>query len=64
MSTITVNSHADNHFYEYIYLFQIIYYMILYYIIFKFDLNVKHRSDFFALYLYLYQYRILAGTFL
>ena len=53
--TFTVNSHADNHFYKYIYLFQILYSIksvfllkyMLWFIIFKFDLNVKYRSDFF-----------------
>ena len=54
--TFTVNSHADNHFYKYIYLFQISYslksiFFIKYtlrfwpkFFIFKYDLNVKHRS--------------------
>ena len=50
--TLTVNSHADNHFYKYIYFFQILYSMnqffllkyTLKFFIFKFDLNVKHRS--------------------
>ena len=48
MSTITftVNSHADNHFFKHVYLFQILFYMILYYSIFKSDLIVKHRSYF------------------
>ena len=58
-ATFTVNSHADKHFYQYIYLFQI--FQILYsmksvflfkctlrflarFLIFKFDLNVKRCS--------------------
>ena len=45
--TFTVNHLADNHFYKYIYLFQMLYFMILYFSIFKFDSNVKHRSYFF-----------------
>ena len=53
--TFTVNSHADNHFYKYIYLFQMLYsiklvfllkYKLRFYI-FKFDSNVKHNSYFF-----------------
>ena len=48
------NSHADNHFYKYIYLFQILYSMksvfLLKYklrsVIFKFDLSVKHHPYF------------------
>ena len=57
LSTITfaVNSHGDNHFYKYIYLFQILYNMKSVFFMkihvkvltkFKFDLNVKHRSYF------------------
>ena len=48
--TFTVNSHADNHFYKYIYLFQILYSMKSIKIkvfLFKFDLNVKHHFYFF-----------------
>ena len=54
--TFTVNSHAYNHFYKYIYLFQILYTMksifklkhtLRRFLIFEFDLNVKHRSYFF-----------------
>ena len=45
--TFTINRRAGNHFYKYIYFFQILYYMILYFCIFKFDLNVKHRFYFF-----------------
>ena len=53
--TFKVNSHAGNHFYKYMYLFQILYSMksgfffkyTLRFFIFKFDLNVKHRSHFF-----------------
>ena len=52
----SVNSHADNHFYKYIYLFQILFsiksllrlkYTLRFwpiFFIFKFDINVKHRS--------------------
>ena len=55
--TFTVNSHADNHFYKYISLFQILYSMksffklkyTLRFFTFKFDLNVKHRSYFFQI---------------
>ena len=53
--TFTVNSHADNHFYKYIYLFQTLYdmksaFLLKYklrFFIFKFDLNVKHWPYFF-----------------
>ena len=57
--TFTANSQADNHFYKYIYLFQILYsvksaFFIKIHVrfcrrffIFKFDLNVKYRSYFF-----------------
>ena len=45
--TFTINRRAGNHFYKYIYFFQILYYMILYFCIFKFDLNAKHRFYFF-----------------
>ena len=56
---LTVNSHADDHFYKYIYLFQILLSLkISFFIkidvkvlskvfIFKFDLNVKRHSYFF-----------------
>ena len=53
--TFTVNSHADNHFYKYIYLFQIWYnrksvfilkYMLRF-VIFNLFLDVKNRFDFF-----------------
>ena len=53
----TVNSHADNHFYKYIYSYSIQYlgsmkwvFLLKYslrFFIFKFDLNLKHRSHFF-----------------
>ena len=53
--TFTVNSHADNHFYKYIYLFQIwcnrksvfILKYMLRFVIFKFYLDAKKRFDFF-----------------
>ena len=58
--TFTVNSHADNHSYKYIYLFQILYsiksvfFLLKYtlriwprFLALKFELNVKHRSYFF-----------------
>ena len=53
--TFTVNSHADNYFYKYIYLFQILYSMksvfllkyMFRFFIYKSDLNVKHRYFFF-----------------
>ena len=57
--TFTIKTHADNHFYKYIYLFQILYsvksaFFIKIHVrfcrrffIFKFDLNVKYRSYFF-----------------
>ena len=53
--TFTVNSHGDNHFYKCIYLFQLLYTIksvflskyILTFFVFKFDLIVKHRSNFF-----------------
>ena len=53
--TFTVNSHADNHFFKYIYLFKILCSMksvfLLKYtlriFIFKIYLNIKHRSYFF-----------------
>ena len=57
--TFTVNSHAYNHFYKSIYLFQILYrvksvFLLKYtlrlwprFFIFKFDLNVKHRIFFY-----------------
>ena len=53
--TFTVNSHGDNHFYKCIYLFQLLYSIksvflskyILRFFVFKFDLIVKHRSNFF-----------------
>ena len=58
LSTITFTvkkSHADNHFYKYIYLFQISFNISQYFylkymlrfVIFKFGLNVKHCSDVF-----------------
>ena len=53
--TFTVNSHANNHFYKYIYLFQTLYGMksafllkyTLRFFILNFDLNVKHWPYFF-----------------
>ena len=53
--TFTFNSHADNHFHKFIYLFQVLcgiksVFLLkwtLRLFIFKFDLNVKHSSDFF-----------------
>ena len=53
-TTFTINSHADNHFYEYIICFKhyTVWYNICYYFwprffIFKSDLNVEHLSYFF-----------------
>ena len=54
--TFTVNSHSDNHFYKYIYLFQVLCSMksvfllryTLRFFIFQFGLNVKHQSCFFS----------------
>ena len=51
----TFDSDADNHFYKYTYLFQILYHLksvfllkyMLRFFIFKFDLNVKHHLYFF-----------------
>ena len=51
--TFTVKSHPDKNFYKYIYLFQILWFFIethvKVHLIFKFDLNVKHPSDFFLI---------------